>query len=675
MKTGFYSKIAWEGIRKNKRLYGPYLLTGSVMVMMSYILFYLDSSEMVKHTEGGALLRTLLPMGSVVIFVFSLLFLFYSNSFLIRQRNREFGLYNILGMDKRNLGRILGWEALFSGGIAIAGGLVLGLAFSKFAELIMHNLIREEIVYTLRMDTSSVGRTVVEYVFIYFLLLLHSLRKIHALSPLELLKSNQTGEKPPKANWFLAIAGVAVLAGAYYIALSIKQPLSALLWFLVAVILVMIATYLLFIAGSVALCRLLQKNKRYYYKANHFVSVASMSYRMKRNGAGLASICILITMVLVMLSTTLSMYIGTESTIASQYPRDIALRLYFPTLTAFNEDALNGVHDRLEEAIGETENGLEFSGIDVPGYFTEEGILVSYDGASLYDYDQIGYLHLISLADYNRLMGQNETLAEDECLIYCYRMKYNSDTFTVENCKTVKVKKRLHEMYNTSAFFTNQLVPAIVMVVQDPRTLVLPIAERKNSADRPLLDLYWSYDFDRNTDAEGILTACQTIKEDISEIIGDDTEGAYHFSLGCREEERAYIYGTYAALFFIAILLSAVFLFAAVLIIYYKQISEGYEDQARFEVMQKVGMTDRDIRRSINSQVLTVFFAPLLLAGVHLAFAFPILWKMLMLFGFNNMPLMIAVTAACFAVFAVVYGGVYKLTSNAYYAIVRGRKD
>ena len=674
MRTGFYSKIAWEGIRKNKRLYDPYLLTGSVMVMMSYILFYLNSSEMVKHTEGGALLRTLLPMGSVVIFVFSLLFLFYSNSFLIRQRNREFGLYNILGMDKCNLGQIMGWETLFSGGIAIVGGLILGIAFSKFAELIMHNLIQEDIVYTLRIDTSSVGKTVVEYAFIYFLLLLHSLRKIHVLSPVELLYSNQTGERPPKANWFLAVVGVAVLAAAYYIALSIKQPLSAILWFLVAVIMVVIATYLLFIAGSVALCRLLQKNKRYYYKANHFVSVSSMSYRMKRNGAGLASICILITMVLVMLSTTLSMYIGTESTIATQYPRDIALRLYFPNLTAFHEEAFAGVRGRLEAAIGKTENGVEFSGIDAPGYFTEDGITVSYDRAEMYDYDRIGYLHMISLADYNRIMGQNETLEEDECLIYGYRMKYNSDTFTVKNCEAMKVKKVLREMY-TPAFITNQVVPAIIMVVQDPRALVAPIAELKNTMEQPMLELYWSYDFDMNTDGEGILTACQTIKDDIHEIIGDDSEGAYSFSLGCREEERTYIYGTYATLFFIAILLSVVFLFAAVLIIYYKQISEGYEDQNRFEVMQKVGMTDRDIRRSVNSQVLTVFFAPLLLAGVHLAFAFPILWKMLMMFGFSDRALMIAVTASCFVVFALVYGSVYKITSNAYYTIVRGKRE
>lgn len=677
MRTGFYSKIAWNGIKKNRRLYFPYILTGSVMVMMSYIIFFLSSSEMLVHMKGGGVLRTLLPVGSVVIAMFSVLFLFYSNSFLLRQRNREFGLYNILGMDKRNLGKIMHWEVLFSGSIAIGSGLTFGIAFSKFAELIMHNLLQEEIVYTLRIDSSSVGKTAILFAVIYFLLLLNSLWKIRRLSPLELLHSNQTGEKTPKANWFWAVVGIIILAAAYYIALSIEQPLSAIVWFMAAVVMVMIATYLLFVSGSVALCRLLQKSRRYYYKANHFVSVSSMSYRMKRNGAGLASICILVTMVLVMLSATLSLYVGAADALETQYPKDIAMRLFIPTGEDFNEETFSDMSSKINELVPEKEEVVEFSGIDIPGLFTDEGMLVdqtAHSDFSLSTYDNVGYLNIISLADYNRIIGKNETLADDECLIYCFRTEYSNNTFTIENCKTLKIKTMLDEMY-VSSFISIQVVPAIILVVSDPCNLIEPIERMESNTNQSFLERYWTCDFDMDADAEETIAAYQTINKNIGNIAVHAENGGYSYSLTCKEEERTIFYGMYAGLFFIAILLSIVFLFAAVLIIYYKQISEGYEDQSRFEVMQKVGMTKRDIRRSINSQVLTVFFAPLLLAGVHLAFAFPVLWKLLMLFNFSNILLMIGVTIASFSVFALVYGLVYKITSNAYYAIVSGKRE
>lgn len=672
MRTGFYAKIAWSSIQKNRRLTVPYLLTGAVLVMMSYIISFLSSSEMLTHMKGGGVLRTLLPVGSVVIAIFSILFLFYSNSFLLRQRNREFGLYNILGMDKGNLGKIMFWEVLFSGAIAIGSGLIFGIAFSKLAELVMDNLLQEEIVYTLRIDFSSVGKTAFLYCGIYFLLLVNSLWKIHRLNPLELLHSDRAGDKPPKANWLWAVVGVLILAAAYWIALSIKAPLSAIIWFMIAVVLVVIATYLLFISGSVALCRLLQKNRRYYYKANHFISVSSMSYRMKRNGAGLASICILITMVLVMLSATLSMYIGAEDSLATQYPKDIAMNLFIPTKEAFNEATFDDMSQKLDALIPDRKNEVTFSAIDIPGLFTPEGMLVdasSHSEFSLSTYDNVGYLHIISLEDYNRVMDKRETLAEDECLLYCFRTAHSSSTFTIENCRTLNVKKTLDEMY-VPTFISIQVVPVMILIVPDPGTLVMPI----ESMEEGFLERYWACDFDMDADGETILDAYSTINSHIGDLVVRTEDGGYSYSLTCKEEERAAFYGMYAGLFFLAILLSVVFLFAAVLIIYYKQISEGYEDQSRFQVMQKVGMTKRDIRKSINSQVLTVFFAPLLLAGVHLGFAFPVLWKLLILFNFSNITLMIGVTIACFSVFALVYAWVYKITSNAYYSIVSDGK-
>lgn len=353
------------------------------------------------------------------------------------------------------------------------------------------------------------------------------------------------------------------------------------------------------------------------------------------------------------------------------------MRLFIPTSRDFNQETFSDMRQKIDELVPEKESVVEFSGISIGGLFTDEGMYVdqsAHSDFSLSTYDHVGYLHIISLEEYNRIMEKSETLEEDECLLYCFRTEYEGQTFTLENCETLRVKALLEDMYIPS-FTSIQVVPAIICIVSDPLRLVGPIEKMEIENDWPYLERYWSCDFDMDADEEEVIAAYQAINANIGSIIVHAENGGYSYSLTCKEEERSAFYGMYAGLFFIAILLSIVFLFAAVLIIYYKQISEGYEDQSRFEVMQKVGMTKRDIRKSINSQVLTVFFAPLLLAGVHLGFAFPVLWKLLMLFNFSNISLMICVTIASFSVFALVYAWVYKITSNAYYAIVSGGKE
>lgn len=307
MKKGFYPRLAWDAIRKNRRMYDPYILTGSVMVMMFYILMSMLESPNLQDIHGGSFLMDILPYGCVVIAIFSVIFLFYTNSFLIRQRYREFGLYNILGMDKRNISRLMLWEGLYTAGFSIAAGLVCGVAFSKAAELILLNIVAAEITFAMHIGTTSMAVTALIYLGVYGLLLVSALIKVRFSKPLELMQSSRMGEKKLKCNWLFAILGLGLLGCAYYMAVTIEEPMTAMMLFFVAVIMVIIATYLLFISGSVATCKLLQKNKGYYYKPNHFVSVSSMAYRMKRNGAGLASICILLTMVLVMLSSTTSL--------------------------------------------------------------------------------------------------------------------------------------------------------------------------------------------------------------------------------------------------------------------------------------------------------------------------------------------------------------------------------
>lgn len=677
MKKGFFARIAIEGIKKNRRLYLPYILSGTGLSAMTYILFFLATSPLLNEMKGGGVLEMVLPIGVAVVCLFSLIFMFYSNSFLIRQRNREFGLYNVLGMDKKNLGRVMLWENLAVFAMSLASGLICGIALSKLTELAMVNILQEEVSYTLRIDLASALKTLVVFACIFLLLLINSLVKIRRSSALELLKSSAVGERAPKANWLTAALGAVILAAAYYIALSIENPLSAILWFAVAVIMVIIATYLLFISGSVALCRALQKNKGYYYKPRHFVSVSSMVYRMKRNGAGLASICILITMVLVMLTSTISLYAGEEDTLKANYPNDINFTAFLPDMEQYTEESFESMQGKINELVGDVHNVRSYPFCDAAGLF-EDGVFLtdteSHINFDISTYSTLSYLSIISLEDYNELTGESAELKDGECLISCYRCEYDGDSVQVEHCEPLAVKAQAAEIALPN-YLTIQPVPIITLVVKDVVSFVEPAAGIENSFGEPIIEPCWCYGFDIDGDGDAQVAAYEKLWEGMGDIVIKNADEGYGYSLNCREEARSDFYSLYGALFFLGILLSVIFVFAAVLIIYYKQVSEGYEDQARFEVMQKVGMTKTEIRRTINSQVLTVFFAPLVLAGVHLAVAFPIIWKMLQLFMFKNMSIMVIVNIACFAVFALIYAIVYKLTSNTYYSIVSGAKS
>lgn len=673
MRLGFYPKLAWEGIRKNKRMYLPYILTGSIMVMMFYILSYLTESPALGGMQGGSVLMSLLPLGAGVIGIFSLLFLFYTNSFLIRHRYREFGLYNVLGMDKRNIGKIMVWECLMVGAIAIGAGLFTGILLSKAAELVLLNLIGMDINYQLNIGFHAFRQTALVYSTIYFVLFLNSLIKVGRTKPLELMKSSRVGEKLPKRIWLDAIIGVIFLGVAYWLAISIEEPLAALSAFFAAVILVIGGTYELFMAGSVVFCKLLQKNKQYYYKSNHFVSVSSMVYRMRRNGAGLASICILLTMVLVMISSTASLYFGAENALRTRFPRGVNVTVNFSSLDGISDRNIDTMKQMIREKTGTDAELDVFRAGEIGGLITEEGIIIDFDSfsnTSLFTYNNVGYLSIISLEDYNHMTGSSETLMEDECLLYCVRTEILSDTFTMQYGEPYKIKKILNEF--TEQGTANSLtLPAVYIVVDDLKAFAEPILSMKNSNGDSMMTFHWSCGFDLDS-AEQEIAAASAIREDFRQ---NEDVNLYSYSAESLEENRAGFFQLYGSLFFLGIMLSIVFLLAAVLIIYYKQISEGYEDQSRFDIMQKVGMTKRDIRRSINSQMLTVFFLPLVFAGIHLCFAFPFLWKMLMLFGLNNMPLIIVIMLICFAIFGLFYALVYKITSNSYYSIVSGARE
>ena len=537
-----YARLAWDGIRKNKRLYLPYIITCIGMVMTHYMMSELCASDLLRYMKGGGASHLILGLGSWVIAVFSALFLFYTYSFLIRRRQREFGLYHVLGLGKRHLALLCAIETLMTAVIALAAGLVLGVALSFVAELGLRSTIRAEMDFTFTVQGSILAQTALVYLVIFLLTLVSTLVKVGRGSAVSLLRSENYGEKPPKGNLFVALLGAVLLGVAYFMAVSIQEPLKAMALFFVAVILVILATYLLFIAGSVALCRVLQRNQNYYYQPRHFVSVSSMAYRMKRNGAGLASICVLATMVLVMLSSSACLYFGAEDSLNATYPNEFELTVW--------------VDDSAE--LPKLEETLNRAGAPYGVNIWEKGA-VTRDG---------------------------------ECV--------------------------------------------------------------------------WSAAFDTGLSREQQMA--------LGHAIGDALNSAgatWGYSYTLRAEAADDFYGTYGSLFFIGVVLSVLFVCAAVLIIYYKQLCEGYEDQPRFAIMQKVGMTAADIRKSVNSQLLTVFFLPLAGAALHMAFAFPMIRRMLLLFELHNTGLFIATALVSFAVLAVVYTLVYKATSNAYYRIVK----
>ena len=538
-----YTRLAWDGIRKNKRLYLPYLLTCVGMVTLYYMMSELCGSPLLDSMRGGTSSRLVLGLGTWVIAIFSALFLFYTNSFLVRRRQREFGLYHVLGLGKRHIALLCAIETLLTAAIALATGLVIGIGLSFAVELGLRASIRAEVDFVFRVSGAVVAKTVLVYLAIFLLILLSTLIKVGRGTAVSLLRSESCGEKPPRANVLVAVLGAVLLVAAYGMAVSIQEPLQAMLLFFVAVILVILGTYLLFIAGSVALCRMLQKNRNYYYQPRHFVSVSSMAYRMKRNGAGLASICILATMVLVMLSSSACLYFGAEDSLNVTYPHEFSL-------TVWARDA---------EALPKLEAVLDAAGAP----------------------------------------------------------------YGVEIWRRGEVEQNGEEVI-------------------------------------------WSGQFDTGLSREQQLALGGAIGEALNDP--DTTQG---FSRSFRAEAADEFYGTYGSLFFIGIVLSVLFICAAVLIIYYKQLCEGYEDQPRFAIMQKVGMTAPDIRRSVNSQLLTVFFLPLAGAALHMAFAFPMIRRVLLVFSLNNTALFVATALISLAMLSVVYTLVYRATSNAYYRIVK----
>ncbi len=669
--SSLYLRLAAVGVRKNGKSYVPYILTAAVMVSVMYIVTFLSNDRLMDKMIGGGTMRSILGVGIVVMAVFSAIFLFYTNSFLIKRRKKEFGLYNILGLKKSQIARVLIWETLMVYGISVISGLGLGILFSKLAEQLATKMLRGNINYTFSVSIGAVIITLIVFAVIFFVILMNSLRQLFFSRPIELLRSSSTGEKPPKTNVPFAVIGLLLLGTAYYMAVTIEAPGIAIIAFMVAVIMVILATYLLFIAGSVVLCAVLRKNKRYYYKTEHFVSVSQMAHRMRKNGAGLASICILATMVLVTISSTVTLYFGVWDYVEQTHPTDIELGIGF--VETENVDSIQ------QAAL----NVCDEKSLTLENFFDEYSLSLSRSvicDALGVDRETDHVLAVVYSADvFPEAPVKELSLAEGEMAYYepfsdymngREELRFNSSSrFSMKKVNgDLKIAER-YKYYQISAVTPD---PAIILFVKDREAmceLCRSLAEENDFSS----EVWRSFGFDigGGMSADDIYDIEGEIADAMQNAIdAADSEYYLYYYVSTQAKVMGSTYGVYGGLFFLGILLGGVFLLAAVLIMYYKQITEGFEDAARFEILHKVGMSRREIKKTINSQVLTVFFLPLIAAGVHMTFAFPIVARLLRLFQMYSTGLFALVTLICYLVFAAVYILVYKATSGSYSKIV-----
>ena len=641
MNNFIYEKLAVTNLKNNRKTYVPYIFTGILTVMMFYIIDALSRGKGITQDT----LKICLQYATGVIVVFAVIFLFYTNSFLIKRRKKEIGVYNILGMGKRHIARMMAVETILTAGISILGGLVFGIIFGKLMYLLLLKILHNSVDMQFSVNGTAIVQTVILFAGIFLLTYLYNILQIQLVNPVELLHGGNQGEKEPKSRWLLVIIGVAALGNGYWIALTTEAPLEALLKFFVAVVCVIIGTYALFIAGSIVVLKILRKNKAYYYNPKHFTSVSGMIYRMKQNGAGLANICVLSTMVLVMVSTTVSLYAGMEDILDSRFPRDVSI--------VCNEADTNK-EETLQRLIKEQ---CEKAGVKITDrvryrYGSMNAVLKGNNLEKVEQYypdNHFYYVEMITQEEYNRIEKQNVSLKEQEILTYTTNGKCGKKQINIAG-QNYQVKKELSEM-TSQPKSTAEMYKTLYIVFANAEQIER--IESFSYADK----------FNLKGDDGKQKETLEQIQNEFYEKFPDGT-------MESRMLSRSSFYELYGGLFFIGIYLGSMFIMATVLIIYYKQISEGYDDRERYQIMQKVGMSKKEVKRSIRSQVLSVFFLPLVVAVIHVAVAFKVMTKILGVLNLTNVSLFAVCTIITIAVFAVFYIIVYSITAKEYYRIV-----
>lgn len=670
-----YLKLAAANIKNNRQFYLPYILTGILSAAMFYLVIAMQDNPGLETLGGGAEdIRMILTFGVVVVGVFVSIFLFYTNSFIMKRRKKELGVYNILGMEKKHIAKVLFSETVFTAAVTITGGLAFGIIFNKFMTMILYRLTGLTASISFCISRTGCKNALELFLLIYGAALLYNLMQIKLANPIELLHSTNTGEREPKTKMLIALIGLAALGGGYYIAVTTANAVEALTLFFVAVLLVIIGTYCLFTAGSIALLKLLRKNKKYYYQTKHFTTVSGMIYRMKQNAVGLANICILSTMVLVTVSTTVCLYLGVEDELDARYPSEISAVSYFSEMPEDRAEIERVISDSLKDS-GRVVNkhrgyfDMAFTAVRRGNEFSASGIGAGTD----YDVSDVAMVTVLTRADYEACTGQElPELSGGEAAVAA-APAVEGDTVVLEGVEyRVKESCPLPEGEES---YLSMMSGICYLILPDDAALEEMFWTLKSGWDSQRVDLEYRYEmaFDIDGSAEEKINAEAKMREAVAAWENENAGNRVGYRttyLECRQENRDSFYTLYGALFFLGLFLGTLFLMVTVLIIFYKQISEGYEDKERYAIMEKVGMSSQEVKRAIRSQVLMVFFLPIAVAVVHVVMAFPMIRMLLECMSLTNITLFIACVAGTALVFGLIYLLVYILTSRSYYKIV-----
>lgn len=669
--NNLYRRLAVTNMKNNRQFYVPYLLAGIVSVMMFYSMRAMQGNDAISSMRGGMNLVLILTMGLVVIGIFVSILLFYTNSFIMKRRKKELGIYNILGMEKRHIAKVLFWESLISYVCSVVIGLVAGILFQKLLMMLLYRLTGLE--QKIRFSVSWYGclQTIELFGSIYLAILIYDFMQVRLAKPVELLSGSNAGEREPKTKLLLAIVGVACITGGYYIAITTEDIMKVLLLFLVAVILVMIGTYALFTAGSIALLKMLRSNKKFYYQTRHFTAVSGMIYRMKQNAVGLANICILSTMVLVMISTTVSMYAGLNDELENRYDGDISINVSYPSMPdqeerqAVRRALADGIKEQGRIITGQSAYADFYSIVNLNGNTIEVATDSGTAGMRL--------LHVFTRDDYEAMLGQEVMTLQQENEV----LLVSSDDLSYPQIsllgKTYQVAG-IEPLSKDAAYMANLIDAGLIyVVVKDDAALeeVIDTYAKIYTEKTCLLNYELAFDLDGTPEQQKLVA--DTLRDKLTELSGDpsgewgDITG---FSLESKQEGREDFLSINGGLLFLGLFLGSLFLMVTVLIIYYKQISEGYEDKERFAIMEKVGMSSSEVKTAITTQIRIVFFLPLVTAAIHLAAAFPMLSRLLAMLNLYQSSLFAMCLGATVLVFALIYLVVFKLTSRTYYHIV-----
>ena len=666
MHKGIFSRLAKQNIRNNKSTYIPYMITCIFCIAMIYMMEFLrDCPTLDQAVRQADEVRMIVFTGEIVVEIFCIIFLIYSNSFLMKRRQKEIGLYNILGLERNHIGIVMFLETIITSIGSLAGGIAAGIIGSKLALLLLLKLLHIPSVLGFYISVKGIFTCLFMFGIVFLMILFLNLAKIHLSRPVELLRGNNTGEKEPAAKWLMALIGFICLGAGYYLAVTTESPIKAITIFLLAVILVMAGTYLLFTAGSIVILKFLRRRKSFYYRTGNFISISGMLYRMKQNAIGLASICILSTGVLLMISMTVSIYFGMNDIMLNRYPYDVDM-----SVTSISEDECQTAIEAFEKAIADNkvpvERSVEEIYLDIVCSKNGDQILIKPTN-TIRNSDSVLVLSLLNQAEYERLTGISENLNDGEIFAW-YPSAVQKDSVTVDETEFT-VKKWLDK--NPLTCGEDAVSDNAVLVVTDEdfkKFDEMRTEMYKGVSSAPAgedLTLHLGLDM---TDKIDFGTPVMEIVKDLKKN-GGLSENSWITS-GIRQQEYESYYADNGSLLFIGIFLGSLFLMGTAMIIYYKQISEGYEDQKRFEIMQKVGLSRREVRSSVRRQILMVFFLPLLMAMLHITMAFPMIRRMLLLFGMTNTKLFIGCTAGTVLIFAVVYGLIYLMTARSYYHIV-----